>query len=135
MLEVVQMPLARRIWRISKFFQIPINDERLQNLDVFDLEFYELSMIADDPKKLEKLQNSYYDPEYEEWIEEFELEQEQDESSQDEKSEHSTQLDMPDEETIEWVNKNHSDSELNNEYDEYDVSLPTDEISDWEEVK
>lgn len=139
MLEVVQTPLARRMWKISKFFQIPLNDERMQDLNPFDLEFYELSMIADDPKKLEQLQNHYYDPDFDDWLDEFDAEQEEKErqSQQDAKLGNSEHLDMPDEETIEWADKNRSsqqesDSELYEE--EYEESLPADEISDWEEV-
>lgn len=125
------------MWRISKFFQIPLNDQRMQDLNSFDLEFYELSMIADDPKKLEQLQNHYYDPDFDDWLEEFEAEQEELQSKQDKKSGESEQLDMPDEETIEWVDKTRSSQQKNDSdiYEEdYDVSVPTDEISDWEEV-
>lgn len=134
MLDIVQLPLARRMWRISKFFQIPLNDERMQDLNMFDLEFYELSMIADDPKKLEQLQNRFYDDEFDDWLEEFEREQEEKErqkqlqSSQDDKSEH---LDMPDEETIKWSEESRFSLDLPME--EYEISETT-EISDWEEV-
>lgn len=101
---------------------------------MFDLEFYELSMIADDPKKLEQLQNRFYDDEFDDWLEEFEREQEEKErqkqlqSSQDDKSEH---LDMPDEETIKWSEESRSSLDLPME--EYEISETT-EISDWEEV-
>ena len=134
MLEIVQMPLARRLWRISKFFQLPLSDERIQNLDLFDIEFYEYSMIADDPKKLEQLQNHYYDPEFEEWLEEFEQEQEEKQkSSQGDKIGDSKQLDLPDKETIRWSEKNRTEQQLlTEEYDE--VSDQSLEISDWEEV-
>ena len=140
MLEIVQLPLARRMWKLSKFFKIPLNDERMQDINPYDLEFYELSMIADDPKKLEQLQNHFYDDEFEDWLDDFDREQEekQQKSSQDEKFGQSEQLDLPDEETIEWAKKNSSShqenaSELPFE-DDYEVSLPTDKISDWKEV-
>ena len=135
MLEIVQTPLARRIWKISKFFRLPINDERIQDLNPFDLDFYELSMIADDPKKLEQLKNHYYDPEFEEWLEEFDAEQE---SKQDNKSGDIAQnedLNMPDEETIEWAKKNRSNEEEDEVpyEDDYEISVPTD-VEDWEDV-
>lgn len=103
-------------------------------MDLFDIEFYEYSMIADDPKKLEQLQNHYYDPEFEEWMEEFEQEQEEKQkSSQDDKFGGSKQLDLPDKETIKWSEKNHNKQEiLTEEYEE--VSDQSSEISDWEEV-
>lgn len=110
----------------------------MQDINPFDLDFYELSMIADDPKKLEQLQNHFYDDEFDDWLEEFDREQEEKQkSSQDENLGDSNDLDKPDEETIEWANKNRSlpqeeDSEVYD--DDYEISLPTEEISDWEEV-
>lgn len=137
MLEIVQTPLARRMWKISKFFKIPLNDERMQDLTPFDLEFYELSMIADDPKKLEQLQNRFFDDDFDDYLEEFDQEQRAKQSEQDEENKEFEHLDMPDEETIEWADKNRSshqedDSEVYD--DDYEISMPTDEISDWEEV-
>lgn len=132
MLEIAQLPLARRLWRICKYFQLPLSDEHIQNIDLFDIEFYEYSMIADDPKKLERLQNHYYDPEFEEWLEEFEQEQEKQKSSQSDKGD-SKQLDLPDQETIRWSEKNRTEYQLlTEEYNE--VSDQSLEISDWEEV-
>lgn len=130
MLEIVQTPLARRLWRISKFFQLPISDERIQNMDMFDIEFYEYSMIADDPKKLEQLQNHYYDPEFDEWLEEFEQEQEDKQKSKSLQDDNSKQLDLPDEETIKW-SKQQIPTE---EYEEVLNDGQSSEISDWEEV-
>lgn len=89
-------------------------------------------MIADDPKKLEQLQNHYYDPDFEEWLEEFDQEQEQKQkqnSSQDE----SQPLDMPDEDTVKWSNQNRESQQIPTE--EYEETLgESQEISDWEEV-
>ena len=107
MLELVQTPLARRMWRISRFFQIPLNDPRMQDMTPYDLEFYEYSMIADDPKKLEQLQNHFYDPDFDEWVEEFEREQ---------------------------LEKSNKEQEDENTYEDYEVSEPLDFNDDWEEV-
>lgn len=137
MLEIVQTPLARRMWKISKFFKIPLNDERMQDLTPFDLEFYELSMIADDPKKLEQLQNRFFDDDFDDYLEEFDQEQRAKQSEQDEENEEFEHLDMPDEETIEWAKKNRfsQQKDASEVYEEeYEESLPSDEISDWEEV-
>lgn len=125
MLEIVQTPLARRMWRISKFFKIPLNDKRMQELTTFDLDFYELSMIADDPKKLEQLKNHYYDPEFDDWLEEFEEEQ----------SKKQNTVEMPDSETIEWSNKNRSEEQDITFDTDYEVSMENNDISDWEEVE
>ena len=106
MLDIVQMPLAKRLWRISKHFKIPLNDIRMQELDIFDIEFYEYSMIAEDPKKLEQLQNHFYDPEFDEFMEEFEKEME------------------------ETKTESNSESSL----EDYEVSESSSDISDWERV-
>lgn len=123
MLEIVQLPLARRLWRVCKLFNLPLSDERIQNMDVFDLEFYEYSTIADDPKKLEQLKNHYYDPEFEEWLEEFE---------QDQKGSKPIKVDLPDNDTISWSKRNREHS-LDEDYEE--VTDQHTEISDWEKVE
>ena len=104
----------------------------MQDINPYDLEFYELSIIADDPKKLEQLQNHFYDDEFEDWLDEFDREQEEKhgKSSQDDKSE---QLSLPDEETVKWAEKNRSSEQIDTLDDDYEISEPT-EISDWEEV-
>ena len=130
MLEIVQMPLARRIWNLSKMFHLPISDQRMQDLNPFDMEFYELSVIADDPKKLEQLKNHYYDPEFDEWLEEFDNEQEELKSQQGKHVE-TDDKGLPDADTIEWSNKNREQKIYEEDYEE---SLPVDSVSDWEEV-
>lgn len=75
MLEIAKLPLAQRLWRISKLFGIPLNDERMQNMTPFELEFYEYSSIVEDPEKLKALENRFYDDEYDEWEREFDEEQ------------------------------------------------------------
>lgn len=97
---------------------------------MFDLEFYELSDIADDPKKLEQLQNHFYDPEFDEWLEDFDKEQEEKQNSSQEETQ---QLDMPDKETIEWSEQNRESQKLPTEEYEETIGKPQ-EISDWEEV-
>lgn len=133
MLDIVQLPLARRMWRISKLFNLPLNDERIQDLSIYDIEFYEYSKIADDPKKLEELQNHFYDDEYDAWVEEFETEMELEQQKAQE-----NKVSMPDEETIRYAEKtrkmSNSDTENDGFDDDYEVSENT-EISDWEEVE
>lgn len=138
MLEIVQTPLARRLWKISKFFQIPINDPRIQAMTVFDLDFYEYSMVADDPKLLERLNNHFYDPDFDDWAAEFDEEMKSEEESEYEYSEYEVKedvpdaqfdsLDTPDKETITYVENQAVE-------DEFEVIDSVDErISDWEEV-
>lgn len=103
-------------------------------MDMFDLEFYELSMIADDPKKLAQLKEHYYDPEFDEWLEEFDVEQSE-KSSGDQNSEDSEDLDLPDKETITWAEKTRSeDTSVQIPSEEYELPVST-EIEDWEEVE
>lgn len=75
MLDIVQLPLARRLWKISKLFQLPISHPLIQDMNLYDIDFYELSDIADDPKKLDKLRNTYYDPDFDDWLDDFDKEQ------------------------------------------------------------
>lgn len=54
-----------------KLFKVPINHPYIQGLTSFDLEFIELSTLWDDPKIREKLQNTFYDDEYDDWEQEI----------------------------------------------------------------
>ena len=86
----------------------------MQSLDTYDLDFYELSDIADDPKKLEQLQNHFYDPDFDEWVEEFDKEQ----SEKQVKKKESSEPEPPDLDTIKYSQKNSSnnqDTELETE--------------------
>ena len=55
-----------------KLFRVPINHPYIQNLTNFDLDFIEYSTLWDDPKIREKLQNTFYDDEFDEWADETE---------------------------------------------------------------
>lgn len=95
----------------------------MQDIDTFDLEFYEYSLIADDPKKLERLQNHFYDDEWDEFLEEFDKEQEE---KQKLYSSQSLQDDKSESMSDEAINDIPIDTD-------YEVSENTN-ISDWEEV-
>ena len=114
----------------------------------YELEFYEYSMIADDPKKLEKLQNHFFDPDFDEWLEEFEESESNNEESDDyseyevkdnqelDKNGQYEPLDLPDKETIEYAETLKNDHKNDVEYDdEFEVISSTEEeITDWERV-
>lgn len=55
-----------------KLFQVPINHPYIQGLTQFDLDFIELSTLWDNPKIREKLQNTFYDEEFDDWADETE---------------------------------------------------------------
>ena len=58
-----------------KTFHVPINHPYIQNLTEFDLEFIQWSSALDDPKFFAKVKNTFYDDEFDEWIEEQENEE------------------------------------------------------------
>ena len=89
-------------------------------------------MIADDPKKLEKLENHFSDPDRDDWVEEFELEQQLKQQSDD-----SEDVELPDEETIRYASENQNlvqESTLEHD-EEFEESVPTEQVLDWEEVE
>lgn len=65
MLELVKTPNAKRIWRICRTFGILPTDPRISALNEFDIQFIECSLIAENPKLLKQLEETYYDPEFE----------------------------------------------------------------------
>lgn len=77
---------------------MPLSDPFIQHLDPFDLEFIEWSLVCDNPKLLEQVQNHYYDPEFDAWMEEFDKEQKKQQAA-------TPPVEMPDTETVEWSNR------------------------------
>ena len=77
MLEIAKLPLARRLWKVCKELHLPIHDPAIAQMDIFDLEFYEFSILCDNPKLLESYENRYYDSEFDDWVDEFDREQEE----------------------------------------------------------
>ena len=152
MLSLVQTNLARRIWRACKIFNLPPNDPRIKELTVWDLDFIEYSAIADDPKKLSRLKNYFYDPDYDDWVAEFDAEM----SGSEEKNNNEfdfSEYEVHDEEEASEIaaeqfseaddkNISHMTEEQNllaeEEQDEEFISVVNDigmpNINDWEEV-
>lgn len=94
----------------------------MQSLDTYDLDFYELSDIADDPKKLEQLQNHFYDPDFDEWMEEFDKEQ----SEKQAKKKESSEPEPPDLDTIKYSQNNSSNNQVTElETEEYEMGTAT----------
>lgn len=95
----------------------------IQEIDIFDLDFYEYSRICDDPKLLEKLENTYYDSDYDDWEAEFDKEQEQ-------LQQNSQPPELPDSETIAWSEKpKQHQQKLPTE--EYEMGVNVEQINDW----
>lgn len=114
MMELVQQPIARRLWRIAKQFGIPISDPRISGMTPQQLDFYELSIIADDPDLLDRYNNHYFDPDFDEWANEV----------------------APEEETNPNVDQTTDGPSTTPDpnWDDYDISGPTGNASDWEKV-
>lgn len=122
--------------------RLPPNDPFIQQLDPFDLEFIEWSIVCDDPKLLEQIKNRYYDPEFDEWEKEFDKEQEELEKQQriaqkqqnsDHKQSTSSPVELPDAETVEWSNRKPSTHQTPLPTEEYEVG-DTSQFNndDWE---
>lgn len=154
MLNLVQTNLARRIWRACKTFNLPPNDPRIRELSVWDLDFIEYSAIADDPKKLSRLKNYFYDPEYDDWVAEFEAEMDENNKEKENPFDFS-EYEVHDEEDspaeMSYIDENKSDdknirqsteeqnlTEISQQDEEFvrvvsdEVGIPN--INDWEEV-
>ena len=85
---------------MCKELRLAPTDPFIQQLDPFDLEFVEWSLVCDDPKLLEQIQNRYYDPEFDAWMEEFDKEQ----NANPQQNPPAPAVEMPDTETVEWSN-------------------------------
>lgn len=55
-------------------FKLPINDSRVQSLTSEQIDFMMWSELLDNPEKLKKVENYYYDPEFDDYINEVENE-------------------------------------------------------------
>lgn len=109
---------------------MPPSDPFIQHLDPFDLEFIEWSLVCDDPKLLEQIQNRYYDPEFDAWMEEFDKEQEQKQKKQQADT---SPVEMPDTETVEWSNRKPPTRKAALPTEEYEVGDTSQfKENDWE---
>lgn len=67
MQQIALQPLMRKIWRAMRTFNVPIDHPIIQNLTEYDLSFIEWSTALDDPKLREKIENTIYDDDFDEW--------------------------------------------------------------------
>lgn len=77
-------------------------------------------MVCDDPKLLEQVQNHYYDPEFDDWLDEFDKEQEQLKQQKAANPPPPT-VEMPDTETVEWSNRKPPTRQATLPMEEYEV--------------
>ena len=105
----------------------------IQEIDTYDLEFYEYSIICDDPELLKKLENTYVDTEYDKWLEEFDKEQEELQKKQKKQNAENYTPDLPDQETISWSNTPKPQQQLSAlAMEKYEINPSVGEIDDWE---
>lgn len=112
-----------------KLFQVPISHPYIQNLTSFDLDFIEYSTLWDNPKVREKLQNTFYDEDFDEWADE-------------------TEALTPEEEALFHVNDDYKSGEVesllpddsispelptDDDYVPLESEMPTDILDEWEE--
>jgi hypothetical protein len=57
-----------------KLFQVPINHPYIQNLTSFDLNFIEWASAMDNPEFMQKMQNTFYDEEFDDFWENYDEE-------------------------------------------------------------
>lgn len=72
MLKIAKSALGRRLWRLAKTLGIPLSEAAKCTPE--ELDFYDFSMLAENPKQLEKYENSFFDPEYEAFEKSFDEE-------------------------------------------------------------
>ena len=92
-------------------FKVPIDHPVIQNLTEHDLSFIEWSAALDDPKLREKIENTVYDDEFDDWYDKC----------------------MEDSEYTDSEN----DAKITNDDEYIDLSEPLNEnkVDDWEEVE
>lgn len=67
-MEVVSKnEILRQLWKAVKFFKVPFTHEFIQDLTEDDINLLEWSTARDNPKFNERLENTVYDDEYDEW--------------------------------------------------------------------
>lgn len=114
-----------------KTFHVPITHEFIQNLTELDLEFIDWSAALDNPKVYDKVKNTYYDDdfdEYEKEVEDDELTEEELALFGEEKSE--SEVDIT--HGIKTENLTHDEDYASMEDDTVHTDIDND---DWEEVE
>lgn len=121
----------RKIWAAMKLFRVPINHPYIQNLTPFDLNFIEYSELWDNPKVREKLKNTFYDEEFDEWADETEELTPEEEALFHEQNENNFG-EIEDKSETHFISSECSESE---DYVSLESEAPSDIVDDWEDVE
>lgn len=114
-----------------KLFRVPINHPYIQNLTPFDLNFIEYSELWDNPKVREKLKNTFYDEEFDEWADETEELTPEEEALFHEQNENNFG-EIEDKSETHFISSECSESE---DYVSLESEAPSDIVDDWEDVE
>lgn len=105
-----------------KLFKVPITHEYIQNLTEFDLQFIEMSTALDNPRLREKILNTIYDEDYDE----YEKESEEEELTEEERA-------MMEE--IMSKHGVHDNDSVKDSFQPLGESATDEDPDDWEEVE
>ena len=94
-------------------FNVPITHPIIQNLTEYDLSFIEWSTALDDPKLREKIENTVYDDDFDDWYENC----------------------MKGSEETEYTDTESNHPEVNDDYADLSEIPDDSPIDDWEEVE
>ena len=70
MQKIAMTQTMRQIWEAMKLFHVPMTHEYIQNLNEFDLEFIDWSYALDKPGVMDKLRNTVYDEDFDDYVNE-----------------------------------------------------------------
>jgi hypothetical protein len=59
--------VLRELWKAVKFFRVPFTHEFIQDLTEDDIALLEWSTARDNPKFNERIENTVYDDEFDDW--------------------------------------------------------------------
>ena len=123
----------RKLWKAIKLFHVPMTHPYIQGLTEHDLSFIAWSEALDDPEFVKKLENTYYDDEFEEWANE-EL---SDDTTVTSESDSGEDLDQ-DLNNLPEKTKSSGSQKLSTLEDNEYIDIPSSdskEVNDWEEVE
>ena len=73
-----------RLWKASRMFNVPLYDDKIKDLNVFDLNLMQYLTVFENPKALEDYKKRFIDTEFEDYVKETEENDEWEEVDLDE---------------------------------------------------
>ena len=67
MRETAELPQMRKLWRVMKLCNLPINDPRVTSMTEEQVDLMLWSSLLDNPEALKNLNQQFYDPEFEDY--------------------------------------------------------------------